>query len=99
MLLGDNMKLSEMSKQGTTSQGSNKKSFSENQQKNIQETYNKLKDCSGDELMQRLAKEVQTQKSNGTFDYDALINSIEKIKIYLPTQTYQNMIRIIENLR
>ncbi len=67
--------------------------------KNIKEAYEELKGCSSEELMQRLTKEISGQKLNGTFDYEALRNSIEKIKTYLPTQTYENMIRIIESLR
>ena len=67
--------------------------------KTINEAYDELKNCSSEELMQRLAKEIQTQKTNGTFDFDALKSSIDKIKDYLPAQTYQNMIRIIESLK
>ena len=67
--------------------------------KNLNEAYEELKGCSAEELMGRLAKEINLQKSNGTFDYDAIKNSIEQIKMYLPNQTYENMLRIIENLR
>lgn len=90
------MKLSEM-KKNETNHSSNKVSATEN--KNIKETYEELKDFSSDELMSRLVKEVQAQKNSGVFDYDALRASIEKIKIYLPTETYENMIRIIESLK
>ncbi len=96
------MKLSEMSKQNKSEkkeQSSTQSTLSEKQKKDINESYNKLKNCSADELMTKLADEVRQQKSNGTFDYDGLINSIEKIKIYLPNQTYENMLRIIENLK
>lgn len=102
MFLGVFMKLSEMSKQNKSEKkeySSAQSTFSEKQKKDINESYNKLKNCSADELMAKLADEVRQQKSNGTFDYDGLINSIEKIKIYLPNQTYENMLRIIENLR
>ena len=102
MFLGVFMKLSEMPNQETSSTQENvfnqSKTF-DTQKKKLNDTYNELKDCSADELMTRLAKEVQSQKTSGTFDYDALVNSIEKIKIYLPAQTYQNMLRIIENLK
>lgn len=67
--------------------------------KDINEAYEELKDCSSEELMQRLSKEIQGQKLNGTFDYDALMSSIEKLKSYLPTGVYENMVRIIESLR
>lgn len=67
--------------------------------KDINEAYEELKDCSSEELMQRLSKEIQGQKLSGTFDYDALMSSIEKLKSYLPTGVYENMVRIIESLR
>ncbi len=79
------MKLSEMSKQ--------------NKEKEIRESYDALKDCSSNELMERLQKEIAKQKKNGTFDYDALLNMLEKIKIYLPDETYKNMLRIVDSLK
>ena len=84
------MRISEMGKE-SPKQSAKKKT--------IDEAYEELKDCSSDELMQRLTKEISGQKLNGTFDYDGLRASIEKMKTYLPTQTYENMIRIIENLK
>ena len=93
------MNLSEMSKSDNFNQTNTQAKISAKQQKTLNETYDELKNCSSDELMSRLAKEVQQQKSNGTFDYNGLLNSIEKIKIYLPSQTYENMLRIIENLK
>ena len=65
----------------------------------FKESYDSLKDCSSDELMERLQKEIAKQKKNGTFDCDALLNTIEKIKIYLPDETYKNMLRIIDALK
>lgn len=97
MFLGVFMKLSEFPNQNITSKEEQASTLS--RQKNINEQYDELKNCSSDELMNRLAREVQLQKASGTFDYDALLNSIEKIKIYLPNQTYENMLRIIENLK
>lgn len=58
--------------------------------------YDELKDLSHDELMNRLAKEIQHQKKEGSFNIEALKESIERIKAYLPAQTYENMLRIIE---
>ena len=70
-----------------------------NSQKNINQAYEDLKDRPADELFSMLSKEIQNQKLNGTFDYETLRNSVEKIKTYLPTQTYENMIRIIDSLK
>ena len=88
------MKLSEMSKNQPTSKTKNT-----NSQKDINQAYEDLKDRPADELFSMLSKEIQNQKLNGTFDYDALRTSVEKIKMYLPTQTYENMIRIIDSLK
>ena len=85
------MKVSEMS--------NTEEKLSSAKKKSINDSYEELKNCSSDELMNRLAKEIQGQKMNGTFDYEGLKNSIDKIKTYLPKQTYENMLRIIESLR
>lgn len=89
------MKLSEMSCQ-TDEKRANKQ---KDKEKQIEDEFNELKNCSSDQLMEKLAQEVKKQKLNGQFDYEALKNSIEQIKIYLPTQTYENMLRIIESLK
>ncbi len=81
------------------SEMSNEKPKSSNRKKTINETYEELKHCSSEELMERLSKEISGQKLNGTFDYEGILASIEKIKTYLPAQTYENMMRIIESLR
>jgi len=91
------MRLSEMSNNDNSFEKTTEK-VSQNQ-KNITQTYEQLKGCSSDELMGMLAKEINLQKANGTFDYEGLLVSIEQIKMYLPTQTYENMLRIIENLK
>lgn len=91
------MKLSEMPK---SSNGNfNNEKISSAKHKNITQTYEELKNCSGQELMDKLTKEIQMQKANGTFDCKALLNTIERIKIYLPNATYQNMVNIIEGLK
>ena len=74
----------------------------ETSQKNVKDikgTYEEYKDMSQDELMTKLTKEINKQKSKGNFDYEALKNTIEKISIYLPKQTYQNILKIIENFK
>ncbi len=88
------MKLSEMPKNSEEKTQKTKAT-----KRDISSAYEELKNCSADELMSRLEKEIKTQKENGTFDFDGLWSTIERIKIYLPNQTYQNMLKIIENLR
>lgn len=65
----------------------------------IEQSYNSLKDCSSEDLFEKLEKEVQKQKDNGSFDYYGLVNSIERIKSYLPNETYENMMRLLENFK
>lgn len=83
------MKISEMNKQEKTTQ----------RKKTVNEAYEELKGLSSEELMERLSNEIKGQKLNGTFDYQTLRASVEKIREYLPSQTYENMIRIIESLK
>ena len=91
------MKLSEMPKGENLQDRSDK--MSGTKQKNITQAYEELKGCSSEELMSRLAHEIQSQKQNGTFDFEGLCSTIERMKIYLPNATYQNMMKIIENLK
>lgn len=87
------MKLSEMPKNDSNSK------VNESKNKTVEQTYEELKGQSSDQLMARLAKEIQMQKQSGVFDYEGLRSSIEKIKTYLPAQTYENMINIIDGLK
>ena len=93
------MKLSEMPKSGNANFQDKFAKISGAKQKNITQAYEELKGCSSDELMSRLAQEIRLQKQNGTFDFEGLRNTIERMKIYLPNATYQNMMSIIENLK
>lgn len=68
-------------------------------QKDITDQYNELKDASQQELFEKLSQEVLSQKKNGTFDYKALVSAIEKMKDFLPEQTYKNMLQVLENLK
>lgn len=69
------------------------------ERKKINDDYNDLKNCSEGELYQKLEDEIKKQKNDGVFNYQALISSIEKIKNYLPKENYENMLRIIKNLK
>ena len=82
------MKLSQMAQEST-----------QKNSESIKATYENYKDMSQDELMKKLTKEINKQKNNGSFDYEALKKTIEKISIYLPKQTYQNILNIIENFK
>jgi len=71
----------------------------EKPEEKVQATYEELKNLSNDELTSRLYNEVAKQKSNGTFDYNMLNNSVESIKGYIPTETYENIKRMLESLK
>ena len=83
-----NMKLSEMNNLNTSR--ANDSSAKMQAKKSIQDAYEELKGYSSEDLMTRLAREIQQQKASGSFDYDGLKNTIDAMKIYLPDQVYQN---------
>ena len=65
----------------------------------VEDQYNELKDASEEELFAKLSQEVLSQKKNGTFDYQGLVLAIEKMKEFLPEQTYKNMLKIVEMIK
>ena len=81
------------------SKGFNMKLSEMQERKKINDDYDDLKNCSEGELYQKLEDEIKKQKDDGVFNYQALVNSIEKIKNYLPKENYENMLRIIKNLK
>ena len=68
-------------------------------EKSVEEQYNELKDSSQEELFSKLSQEVLSQKRNGTFDYESLVKAIEKMRVFLPEQTYKNMMQILETMK
>ena len=60
--------------------------------------YENMKNMSAEDLYDALKMEVQKQKANNSFDYEGLLNSLDAIKNYLPQESYENMIRIIDEL-
>lgn len=65
----------------------------------IQDKFNTYKDMSKEELNSQLFKEVARQKSQGTFDYDGLERMVESLKGSLNDQQYNNIKRLLENLK
>ncbi len=65
----------------------------------LQQEYDSLKNCSADQLMQKLTSEVEKQKEAGVFDADALLQTIENMRWCLPPETYENMVRIARSLK
>lgn len=67
--------------------------------KNFMDTYNELKDMNSDQLTNKLFQEVASQKASGKFDYNMLNDSVERIRNYLPPETYENIKRILITLK
>ena len=68
-------------------------------EKTMQDAYDELKDLNVDELTMRLYDEVRKQKENGTFNYESLCSSVEKLRGFIPVQTYQNMKNMLEKIK
>ena len=68
-------------------------------QENIMREYEELKSMNNDQLTSRLFEEVAKQKRDGTFDFNALSQSVESLKNYIPEETYINLKKLLENLR
>lgn len=69
------------------------------QGKKVEKLYNHYKGMSEDELVSELFKYVSKEKENGTFDYDALCNMLEKISPFLSDEQKLKMKQIMENLK
>lgn len=61
----------------------NEQKINTNEEKNIEEVYEKYKNKSQDELIEELFKNVNEQKQNGTFNYEGLKNTIQKVSPFL----------------
>ena len=67
-------------------------------EKDLTKQYDEMKNLSHDELLNRLQEDIKRQKANGSFNYDAMLNSLNQIRAYLPNGVYENMIRIIDEI-
>ena len=67
-------------------------------EKDLTKQYDEMKNLSHDELLSRLREDIKRQKANGSFNYDAMLNSLNQIRAYLPNGVYENMIRIIDEI-
>lgn len=81
------------------SQNHNNDKNDENMKQNLQNKFNEFSQMSQDDLTQELFKEVAKQKNNGTFDYQKLEQTLNILRPTLGEENYQNMKRMLENLR
>ena len=68
-------------------------------QADIEEKFNTYKDMSKEQLNSELFKEVARQKTQGTFDYDGLERMVESLQGSLSVEQYNNIKRLLENLK
>ena len=81
------------------SQNNDKEKREKSTNEKIQETYDNLKDLNEDELSSKLYEEVKKQKEDGVFDYSALAENVERLKPFIPAETYQNMKNMLEKIK
>ena len=92
------MKLSEFAEQEkfekvNTERGSNLN------ESDLNKKYEEIKDLPQDELYKMLQDEILRQKRTGEFDYMALKNMVEQIKSFLPQETYENILKMVESFK
>lgn len=68
-------------------------------QDDVMKKYEELKSLNNNQLTAKLFEEVAKQKQEGTFDYNSLVQSVESIKNFVPSNTYQNLKGMLENLK
>lgn len=67
--------------------------------KRVEELYDEYKDKNEDELLAELFKNVQKQKQDGTFDYDALVNTVNKIAPFLTKEQNLKIKDLLEKIK
>ena len=71
--------------------------FKQEENEDIIEKYNQLKDLPQEELSSKLFEEVARQKQAGTFNAAMLYQTIESMKSYMPQETYINMLSLLDS--
>lgn len=64
----------------------------------LNKRYDEIKNLPYEDLLLQFKNEVQKQKDAGEFDYDALRTSVEAVKMFVPTETYENMRRLLDEI-
>ena len=67
--------------------------------KNVEELYDKYKDKNEDELLSELFKNVAKQKEDGTFNYEGLLNTINKVSPFLSKEQNLKIKEILKNIQ
>ena len=65
----------------------------------LKEKYDEYSQMNQEELSNKLFSEVAAQKQKGTFDYNKLVQMVESLRGSIPEENYNNIKRILENLK
>jgi len=68
-------------------------------EQDIRNKFDEYKDMSKDQLNSQLFQEVARQKAEGSFDYEKLESMVNNLRGMISEQDYNNIKRILENLR
>ena len=69
------------------------------EEERVEDLYNKYKDKNEDELIIELIKNVEKQKRDGTFKYDALIKTLEKLRPFLTKEQNEKIKEILKKIQ
>ena len=76
----------------------NIKDFKKPEQEDVQQTYDKYKNLSKDQLMSELLLTVNKQKQSGTFDKEQLLSTLALISPSLSEEQRQRLYSLIDKL-
>ncbi len=65
----------------------------------VEDLYERYKDKSEDELLNELLKNVEKQKKDGSFNYQGLINTIDKVSPFLSKEQNLKIKEILKNIK
>ena len=75
------------------------KSNKKDDEKKVEELYNKYKDKDEDELFSELLKNVDKQKQDGIFDYNSLTQMVNKISPFLTKEQNLKIKDLLEKIK
>lgn len=93
------MNFSEFSKQNFNNAKENINEKNLNSKEDITKLYNEMKNMNSDELTRKLFDEVAREKQEGSFNYAYLESSVETLKPYLSQESYENIKRILKQIK
>ena len=102
------MKLSEFKNteksQSTSSENTEKedktfKQTNKQSEKTIEELYSTYKNMNSNELLAQLLKQVDSQKKEGTFNFDNLKNSLNQVMPFLNEEQKNNLMTILNQIK